>query len=167
MNIAQRHESQRGYFAYELYEQMSQRQDLVLITGDLGYKQFDAIERDFPDRYFNVGAAEQAGIGIAVGMALRGKRPVFYSITNFALYRPFEFIRNYVDHEKIPVVIVGAGRDRDYTHDGFSHHSEDARQVLACFPNIRQLWPESNEEAAIALDQALEDDQPYFISLKR
>lgn len=162
-----RHESQRGYFAYELYEQMKENKDIVLITGDLGYGMFDAIRDEFPDRFFNVGAAEQAMIGIAVGMAYQGKIPVVYSITNFLLYRPFEFIRNYINKEKLHIILAGGGRDRDYSHDGLTHWSEDAKQVLKCFPNIKQLWPESNEEAAIALDQGLEEKEPLFISLKR
>lgn len=162
-----RHESQRGYFAYELYEQMKENKDIVLITGDLGYGMFDAIRDEFPDRFFNVGAAEQAMIGIAVGMAYQGKIPVVYSITNFLLYRPFEFIRNYINKEKLHIILAGGGRDKDYKEDGLTHWSEDAKQVLKCFPNIKQLWPESNEEAAIALDQGLEEKDPLFISLTR
>lgn len=162
-----RHESQRGYFAYELYEQMKENKDIVLITGDLGYGMFDSIRDEFPDRFFNVGAAEQAMIGIAVGMAYQGKIPVVYSITNFLLYRPFEFIRNYINKEKLHIILAGGGRDKDYKEDGLTHWSEDAKQVLKCFPNIKQLWPESNEEAAIALDQGLEEKEPLFISLTR
>jgi transketolase len=162
-----RHESQRGYFAFELYEQMKENKDIVLITGDLGYGMFDAIRDEFPDRFFNVGASEQAMIGIAVGMAYQGKVPVVYSITNFLLYRPFEFIRNYINKEKLHIILAGGGRDKDYSHDGLTHWSEDAKKVLECFPNISQLWPESNEEAAIALDQGLEEKKPLFISLKR
>lgn len=161
------HRSMRGFFAGELYDLMAKRTDIVLITGDLGFKQFDAIQRDFPDRYFNIGAAEQAGIGIAVGMALRGKRPIFYSITNFTIYRPFEFIRNYIDHENIPVVIVGAGRDQEYEHDGFTHHSGDVKQVLSCFPNIQQYWPEKKEDVGGVLKDAVESNKPSFISLSR
>lgn len=161
------HNSQRGFFGRELYYQMKENKDIVLITGDLGYKLFDRHRDEFPDRFFNVGAAEQAMIGIAVGMAYQGKIPVVYSITNFLLYRPFEFIRNYIDKEKLHIILAGGGRDRDYEHDGFTHHSEDAKQVLKCFPNIKQLWPETNEEAAIALDQGLEEKSPLFISLKR
>ena len=41
-----RHESQRGYFAYELHQQMSGREDIVVLTGDLGYGMFDAIRDD-------------------------------------------------------------------------------------------------------------------------
>jgi transketolase len=50
---------------------------------------------------------------------------VVYSITPFVLYRPFEWIRNYLDHEKIPVKLVGGGRDKDYGYLGFSHWAEE------------------------------------------
>jgi len=162
-----RHESQRGYFAYELHEQMAKNKDIVTITGDLGYKMLDSLRDDYPDRFYNLGASEQAMIGIATGMAYRGKIPVVYSITNFLLYRPFEFIRNYVDHENIKVILAGAGRNDDYKHDGWTHQCPDAKQVLLCFPNIRQFWPESNNDGAVALRSALKHDGPSFISLRR
>jgi transketolase C-terminal domain/subunit len=53
-------------------------------------------------------------MGTAVGMAMEGKIPIVYSITPFAIYRPFELIRNYLSHEQIPVKIVGGGRDKQY-----------------------------------------------------
>lgn len=157
----------RGQFAYDLYEQMAKNEDIVLVTGDLGFRQFDRIREDFPTRFFNVGAAEQAGIGICCGMALRGKIPFFYSITNFALYRPFEFIRNYVDREQIPIIIVGAGRDNDYAHDGLTHQSTDAKQVLICFPNIQKYWPEENSAIVGIIKDVIQERKPSFISLKR
>lgn len=161
------HNSQRGYFGRELYFAMQSRQDIVLLTGDLGYKMFDLHRRDFPDRFINCGASEQAMIGIAVGMSYRGKLPVVYSITNFLLYRPFEFIRNYIDNEKARVVLVGGGRDYDYAHDGWTHHSPDAEAVLGCFPNIRQYWPKSNGEVVKMFGEAIGDSGPSFISLTR
>lgn len=167
MNFEKPHPSMRGQFAYDLYEQMAKNKDIILVTGDLGYKQFDRIREDFPDQFVNVGAAEQAGVGICCGMALRDKIPFFYSITNFALYRPFEFIRNYLDKEQIPVIIVGAGRDNDYSHDGLTHQSEDAKQVLSCLPNIQQYWPENSESVAGILKDVIQERKPSFISLKR
>jgi len=162
-----RHESQRGYFAYELHQQMKQNKDIYLVTADLGYKLFDAIRDDYPDRFFNLGASEQAMVGIAVGMTYRGKIPIVYSITNFVLFRPFEWIRNYIDHEKAPVILVGAGRDMDYKEDGWTHQSPDAKKALACFPNVRQYWPQTKQDGAEALKQAIESKQPSFISLIR
>ena len=63
--------------------------NIYLLTGDLGYGLWDEIKKEFPDRYINTGAAEQALIDIAVGLALDGKIPFVYSITTFLLYRPF------------------------------------------------------------------------------
>jgi len=64
------HNSQRGYFAGLLYNTMIDDPDIWLIVGDLGFGMFDRIKEDFPERYINVGAAEFAGVGICVGLAL-------------------------------------------------------------------------------------------------
>lgn len=162
-----RHDSMRGYFAYELYEQMEKNKDIYLLVGDLGYKVFDAHRDNFPDRFINCGASEQAMMGMSVGLALEGKIPFVYSITTFLLYRPFETIRNYVSHEKIPVKLIGSGRDRDYEHDGFSHHSEDAEQILECLPNIKCYWPNSKEQMKGLMHELVTNNAPSFVSLRR
>jgi transketolase len=163
----QLHPSMRGYFAYELHQEMEKNKDIWVLVGDLGQGMMDKIRDDFPDRFLNCGASEQAMVGLAVGLALEGKIPVVYSITNFVLYRPFEWIRNYLDHEQIPVKLVGAGRDEDYAHDGYTHHSQDAKQVLDCFPNIVQFWPENKEEMGTMVRELLFNGKASFISLRR
>ena len=162
-----RHESQRGYFAYELHEQMEANKDIYVLTGDLGFGMLDRIRDDFRDRFVNCGASEQAMMGMAVGLALEGKIPIVYSITPFLLYRPFETIRNYINHEQIAVKLVGGGRDKDYTHDGFSHWAEEASQVLSVLPNITQMWPETKEDVIELTRVMLYNGQPSFLSLKR
>lgn len=162
-----RHPSQRGEFGYQLYKQMAKNEKIWLVVGDLGYKLFDPHFEDFPDRCINCGAAEQAMMGIAIGLALEGKVPFVFSVTNFVLYRPYELIRNYVNAERIPVKIIGSGRDCDYQYDGFSHMSADAKHVLECFPNICQYWPEKNEEIERMVKEMVYNDRPCFISLTR
>ena len=162
------HESMRGFFGYELYKAMAKDESIFLISADLGYGLFNEHRIAFPERFLNTGAAEASAVGIAVGLAESGKIPIFYSITNFALYRPFETIRNYIDHEQIPVKIIGGGRDKSYLHDGYSHWSEDAKMILdASFPNVTQYWPEEKEEMAEVVEEILYNGKPTFLSLKR
>jgi transketolase len=163
---SERHESMRGYFAFYLHEQMRLNPDIFVLTGDLGFGMFDKIKRDFPERFINCGASEQAMIGITVGLALNGKIPIVYSITPFLLYRPFEMIR-YINHESIPVLLIGGGRDQDYLDDGFSHFSEEDKQVMDLFPNIFSTWPESKEEIKGIIETAINSKLPTYINLTR
>jgi transketolase len=162
-----RHDSMRGWVAYELYQQMKKNKDIILITGDLGYLMFDSIKEEMPDQFLNTGAAEQAMMDIAVGVALSGKIPVVYSITPFLLYRPFETIRTYINHEKIPVIMLGGGRDDDYEHDGFSHFAGDDKQFMKLLSNIKSRWPIEKEDAVKLLQISLKGSDPYYINLRR
>lgn len=162
-----RHDSMRGWFAYELHAQMLSNEKICVVTGDLGFGMFDKIKRDFPERFINVGAAEQALIGVSIGLAYEGLIPVTYSITPFLLYRPFETIRNYVNRESVPIILAGGGRDQDYGHDGFSHWSEEDRQVMALFSNITSAWPENKESIPDMLEMMISNPRPYYLNLRR
>lgn len=161
------HDSQRGWFAAALFDAMSANENIWFVTGDLGFGMADAIRAAFPHRFINVGAAEQAMVGIGVGLALDGKIPFCYSITPFVLYRPFEWIRNYLSHEKIAVKLVGAGLDDDYKKDGFTHHAFDAKAVLATLPNIETFWPERKEDVPGMVATMAANRLPSFIALRK
>lgn len=167
LSEAERHESMRGWFAFELHARMREDSKIWVVTGDLGYGMFDKVKRDFPDRFVNVGAAEQTMMGVGVGLAIEGIIPVVYSITPFLLYRPFETIRNYVNREGIPVKLVGGGRNRDYGHDGFSHWSEEDKAVMELFPQISSSWPETKEEVPELLYRQLYHSGPTYLNLRR
>jgi transketolase len=151
----------RREFAKQLFELMEKDEDIVLITPDLGYGMLDKIRDAFPDRFYNVGAAEMVAMGMAVGMALKNKIPIVYSITPFLLYRPFEVIRNYIDHEQIPVIMVGAGRNNDYKA-GISHDATD-HEILKQFKNINFIVPEKDFNLA----KIIYLKQPTYLNLKR
>jgi transketolase len=157
----------RTTFAKHLHARMAANPAIVLITADLGFGLFDNIRLTLPRQFFNVGAAEQAAVGAAVGFALAGKIPVVYSITPFLLYRPFEFIRNYLNHDGIPVKLVGSGRDRDYMVDGPTHWALEDRQVMNLFTNITASWPETDEQVIHFTDQMLTTPKPCYLNLKR
>jgi len=157
----------RYRFAHDIHSAMEKNKRIIIVTGDLGYRMWDQVRKDFPDRFINVGAAEQTLIGLSVGFALEGLIPIVYSITPFLLYRPFETIRNYLNHEKIPVKLIGSGRDRDYSHDGFSHWAEEDKKVMNIFNNITACWPETADEISKIIPKMLHDKKPWYINLKR
>lgn len=157
----------RAVFASEVHKRMKKNKKIWLVVNDLGYKMWDKVREDFPERFINVGAAEQSMIGVAVGLALEGKIPFVYSITTFLLYRPFETIRNYLNHEKIPVRLVGGGRNKDYGDLGFSHWSEEDKDVMKIFNNIESRWPEDIEEIPSLVDEMIKINSPWYINLKR
>lgn len=157
----------RYEFARLIYLKMKKNKKIWLVVGDLGYRMWDEIRKDFPDRFINVGASEQAMIGVAVGLALEGQIPIVYSITPFLLYRPFETIRNYLNHEKISVKLIGSGRDRDYAHDGISHWALEDKKVMAILDSVKSFWPESSEELPSLVSQMIKDKNPWYINLRR
>jgi transketolase len=145
---------------------MEKDPDVWALTGDLGYGGFDKIRKDFPERFVNCGASEQAMLDIAVGLALKGKKPFVYTITPF-FWRAAETIRLYMDHEKIPVRLVGSGRDKDYAHDGFSHDATDVNDLVDIFSNIEQLCPKDKDSIPAMVEMMTEQNRPWFLSLKR
>jgi transketolase len=157
----------RRSFAQLLHAEMAINPDTYLITGDLGYGLWDKVRDDYPDRFFNVGSSEMAMMGAAIGLAMDGKIPYVYSITPFAIYRPFEMIRNYLDHENIPVNIVGGGRDKEYGYLGFSHWSYDDKRIMSVFDNVKSYWPEDEDQLKDQFTTTLKRETPTYINLKR
>lgn len=157
----------RKQFAEMLFNEMASNPDIYLITGDLGYGLWDQVRDIYPDRFYNVGSSEMAMMGMGIGLAMDGKIPYIYSITPFAIYRPFEMIRNYLDHENIPVNIVGGGRDKEYGYLGFSHWAHDDKRIMGVFDNLVTLHPDTEEELETAFALSLSKEKPTYINLKR
>lgn len=157
----------RKYFANFLKNKMDADKSIILCTGDLGYGLFDDIRLSFPSQFYNFGSSETLMMGAACGLALEGKKPFVYSITPFALFRPFEVIRNYVDHESIPVTIIGGGRDKDYGYLGFSHWAEDDMIFMKNFKNIKSFKPENQEDLEKVLENIFESKYPCYLNLRK
>ena len=150
-----------------LEKEMKVNENIIVLTGDLVFGILDIIKETYTDRFYNVGAAEQLMIGAGIGLAESGKIPICYSMSSFLLYRPFEFLRNYVNEEKIPVKLIGSGRDKDYSHDGFSHWAHDDEQVLSALPNIQIFKPKTLEELKLRFLEFLYNGQPSYLNLTR
>lgn len=150
-----------------LLNEMVNNEDIRVITADLGFGVLDQVRNSFPERFYNVGAAEQLMIGVGIGMAEENLIPVCYSMSSFLLYRPFEFLRNYVNAESIPVKLIGSGRDKDYSHDGLSHWAHDDEQVLAVMPNIKIYKPKSIAELETIWPEFINSKYPAYLNLTR
>lgn len=155
----------RKQFAEFLHNEMAVNENIYLLTGDLGYGLWDKIKIDYPDRFINFLSSEQLMLGAACGMAMEGKVPVVYSITPFVLYRPFEWIRNYLDHEQIPVKLVGGGRDKDYGYLGFSHWAEEDIEIMSNFKNITLYKPSTPEKKIF--NKLIYNGKPSYLNLSR
>ena len=146
---------------------MSQDEKIVVLTADLGYGLLDNIRKDYSDRFYNTASSEQLMIGMAVGYALENKIPICYSISPFVLYRPFEFVRNYLNHEKIPVKLVGGGRNRDYGYLGFSHWADDDLKIYSAFENIKLYKPDDELKLIDIYSEFIYNTQPAYLNLKK
>lgn len=157
----------RKRFTDLLHSYIEKDRNIYLITADLGFKMWDGIGEMAPDNYIRMGSSEQLMLGAAVGLAYDGKIPVCYSISTFLINRPFEWLRNYVNYENLPVKLVGSGRDKDYSHDGKTHWADDDEQVLSALPNIKILKPNSEQELEEAFHDFIYSPTPIYLNLKR
>jgi transketolase len=157
----------RKLFFELLHKEMEKNNSITVCTGDMGYGLLDKIRKEFPDRFFDFGASEQLMVGAAAGMALERNIPVCYSITPFLLYRPFEFIRNFMDHEQIPIKLVGGGRDKDYGHLGFTHWAEDDVDIMMQLRNIKIWKPSSGPLFRHTILEFLYNKSPSYINLAK
>lgn len=159
----------RTFAKYLLNEMRKERtgEQFVLITADMGYGLWDDVRKEFPNQFYNVGSAEQLMIGMAAGLAMEGKTPICYSITPFLLYRPFEFIRNFMNHEKLNIKIVGGGRNKDYGYLGFTHWAEEDLDVMRQLRNIKNFKPETEDMLFKALPYILYSKDPCYLNLTK
>jgi len=121
----------------------------------------------FPERFINVGVAEQAMIGVCAGLALRGMRPFAYTIATFALYRPFEFIRDDLAYQNLPVTVVGIGGGVIYSTLGGTHHAQEDVAIASAIPNMGVVAPCDPDEAEAVTDYlvARESGGPVYMRI--
>ena len=135
---------------------------IVLLTGDLGYTVIEPFQQHFPDRFYNVGVAEQNMVGLATGLAEAGYIPFVYSIVTFATLRPYEFIRNGPILHNLPVRIVGVGGGVEYGPAGPTHHGLEDVAVFRHYPNMDIFAPADAEQLKSILNQCWDRPGPAY-----
>lgn len=155
----------RRDFIPQVLIEMERDPSIVFLTGDLGFNALEEIKKRFPDRFLNVGIAEQHMIGMASGLALEGKKVITYSIASFATMRPYEQIRNDVCYQNLDVKIVGTGGGYNYANHGVTHHTVEDVAIMNALPHMQVLCPGHSWEAREATKAMLRHAGPVYLRL--
>ncbi|MBO4563525.1 MAG: 1-deoxy-D-xylulose-5-phosphate synthase [Clostridia bacterium] len=154
-------------FSDELCRLAEEDPDLVAITAAMASGTgLDSFKERFPDRFFDVGIAEQHAVTMAAGMAIAGVKPVFCVYSSF-LQRAFDQLVHDVCLQDLKVVF-GIDRAGLVGADGETHHGIYDISYLMTLPNMKILSPSSKEELRACLDWAVkENDSPCAIRYNR
>jgi transketolase len=155
----------RAAFIQALIEQARVDKRIFLLVGDLGYSVVEPFWQEFPDRFINVGVAEQNMTGIATGLALSGKVVFTYSIANFPTLRCLEQIRNDVCYHEANVKIVAVGGGLAYGAQGMTHHATEDLAIMRALPNMTVVAPGDPVETALATRAIIEWPGPCYLRL--
>ncbi len=135
------------------------------ITASVGC---DLFANAFPDRFFSMGIAEQNCIGVAAGLALEGKIPVFSTYGVFAALRTADQIRISVCYNNLHVVIGGAHAGVSVGPDGATHQALEDLGIMRSLPNMTVLSPCDATQTRLATMAAiLECKGPVYIRFGR
>ena len=136
-----------------------------VLSGDHGYALFDRIRSQSPEKFVNVGVAEQAMVGIAAGMATLGLRPIVYGLSAFVPIRVLEQIKLDVCFSKLPVIFIGDGAGLVYSTLGASHQAAEDIAVLRPLPEIKIFSPASSEELQASFEEARRYTGPTYLRI--
>ena len=152
----------RAVFNKTLLEIAKKDKRIHMVLADIGYGEIEPFRDAFPERYYNVGVAEQNMTGVATGIAMEGNIAVTYSIANFPTLRCLEQIRNDACYHNANVKIVIIGGGVSYGALGMSHHSTEDIAIMRALPNMIVEVPCDNYEAVAATYAMIEHDGPFY-----
>ena len=155
----------RNAFLETLLEIAEDDTRVWLLCGDLGYSVLEPFRERFPDRFINVGVAEQNMMGIASGLALDGNVVFCYSIANFSTLRCLEQIRNDVCGHDCDVKIVSVGGGVAYGSLGYSHHALEDMALMRALPGMVVAAPGDLMEVRAATRVLAEHSGPCYLRL--
>jgi len=150
----------RTVFNRVLVELAAKDPRIFLVVADIGWGEVERFAETFPDRFYNVGVAEQNMTGVACGLALEGNIPVTYTIGNFVFVRCLEQIRNDVCYHKANVKIVIVGGGMRYGALGVSHHATEDIAIMRSLPNLVLVCPCDLVEAEAATRAIMAHEGP-------
>jgi len=155
----------RAAFVRSLIDSARTDERIFLLVGDVGYSLVEPFAEEFPDRFVNIGVAEQNMTGIATGLAMCGKIVFVYSLANFPTLRCVEQIRNDVCYHNANVKIVASGGGLAYGALGITHHVTEDIGIMRTLPNMTIIAPADPVESALATRAITEWSGPCYLRL--
>ncbi len=155
----------RDTYLKMLYGLAKRDSEVVSLVSDNGLIVYDDFRRDFPERYYNFGIAEENMVAAAAGMASCGKIPFAYTISAFIAYRAYEFLRDDVCFQNLNVKLVGIGSGITYSTLGPSHHTTEDIGLLRSLPNLTVFSPATRAEVGWMMEEAYRIKGPVYIRL--
>lgn len=157
----------RKVFFETLQKIFREDKNVYLLTADLGVKFLEDFKSLDPERFINVGVAEQNMIGIAAGLALSGKNVYCYSIIPFLTMRTLEQIRVDLCYHNLNVKLLGAGGGLVYGVEGMTHHSVEDLAIMRSLPNMAVAAPADAKEADALAKASVSHQGPLYIRFGR
>lgn len=158
----------RESYGATLVELGKEREDIVVFEADLSKAtKTEMFAKEFPNRFVNVGIAEQNMVGMAAGLASTGKVPFTSTFAVFASGRAFEVIRNSVCYPKANVKIAATHAGITVGPDGGSHQAIEDMALMCSLPNMVVLSPADDIEACKCVKAAAEIDGPVYLRFGR
>jgi len=162
------HESTRVEYGKALLQLGEENLDIVALDADLsGSTQTKHFAKAFPQRFFNMGVAEQDLLGTAAGLALGGKIPFASTFAMFATGRAWEQIRQSIAYAKLNVKIVASHGGISVGEDGGSHQAVEDLALMRILPNMVVLVPADGPETRAMVRWAAAYRGPVYIRVGR
>jgi transketolase len=144
------------------------RDDVVVLDADLsGSTKTSKFAKAFPDRFFNIGIAEQDMVGTAAGLAVGGKLPFVSTFAVFATGRAWEQIRQSVCYPNMNVKVVASHAGVTVGEDGGSHQSVEDIAVMRVIPHMTVIVPADGVETAKAIEAVAAMKGPAYVRVGR
>lgn len=158
----------REAYGKALVELGRQNEQVVVLDADLSKSTMTAyFAKEFPQRFFNMGIAEQSLMGTAAGLALSGKIPFASTFAVFAAGRAYDQVRNGIAYPKVNVKIAATHAGLTVGEDGASHQAIEDIALMRAVPNMTVIVPADGEETRQAVFAAAAHQGPVYLRLGR
>lgn len=156
------------YYGKVLCELGEKHPEIVALTADLGGStKIGMFGKQFPERFFNVGIAEQNMFGMAAGMAKAGLVPFLSTFSVFASLRSADQLHTDICYQNVNAKIIATHSGTSFGQAGSTHHAICDLAVTRSLPNLTVICPADGMETVNAVNAAYENFGPYYIRINR